>query len=151
MLTSLKVNSRADKKRKEDDPRQWSGSPLYGMKKYKPLPAMLAAFDAMIAARGDKDWKQLGYQAVRVCDHWANLTEQDRAGLAPAFPNAPDFLGEWSGLAWVAFLTGLVSVERRRECARRSIRLAVERGGGERLSPAEWESICSNYRSEPPF
>ena len=153
MLTSLKVNSLSEKKRKdkEDDPRRWSGHPRQGKAKYKPLPAMLEAFEDLLKARGDKNWKDVGYYAVRVCDHWANLPQAEREALAPAFPQSPEFLGEWSGGAWIAYLSGLISVPKRRDVARESLRLAVERGGGDRVLLPDWERICGGIPEEPPF
>jgi hypothetical protein len=153
MLTSLKVSSLSEKKRKtrEDDPRRWLGHPRQGKERYKPLPAMLEAFEAMIAARGDKNWKDVGYYAFRTCDHWANLPDAERAALAPAFPNSPDFLGEGSGGAWIAYLISLIVVPKRRECARGALRAAVARGGGGRVTPPEWASVCGNIFAEAPF
>lgn len=153
MLASLKVNSLADKKRKdrEDDPRRWSGSPLLGKGNYRPLPALLEAYECMIAARGDKDWKKVGYHAMRVCDHWANLPQTQRDALEGAFPGAPDFLGDWSGVAWVSYLAALTAVPERRERLGRALRAAVGGGGGGRSEPDERQRVCGNIPAEIAF
>jgi hypothetical protein len=144
MLTSLKVNSLADKKRKaqEDDPRRYSGGVLMHKVPYQPLPYLLEAFELLIKARGDKDWKSVGIWSIKVCDHWANLPSHERNALEEAFPGAPEFLGWWSGLAWVAYLNALIAVPKRREQIGGELREAVARGGGGRLPPSERDSVC---------
>jgi hypothetical protein len=144
MLKSLKVNSLADKKRRaqEDDPRRYAGGPLLNKAPYQPLPYLLEAFELLVKARGDKDWKTVGIWSIKVCDHWANLPPAERDALEDALPGAPEFLGWWSGLAWVAYLNALIAVPERREHIGRSLRAAVARGGGERLSPSERDSVC---------
>jgi hypothetical protein len=153
MLTSLKVNTLADKKRKaqEDDPRRYAGGPLLGNAPYTPLPHLLEAFELLIKARGDKDWKSVGIWSIKVCDHWANLPEAERDALEEAFPGAPEFLGWWSGLAWVAYLAALIAVPERRERLGGALRAAVARGGGGRLSPSERDSVCGDLVKEVSF
>jgi hypothetical protein len=144
MLTSLKVNTLADKKRKaqEDDPRRYAGAPLLNNAPYTPLPYLLEAFELLVIARGEKDWKSVGIWSIKVCDHWANLPQEQRDALEETFPGAPEFLGWWSGLAWVAYLNALIAVPKRREQIGRELRGAVARGGGGRVSPSERDSVC---------
>jgi hypothetical protein len=144
VLTSLKVNTLADKKRKaqEDDPRRYAGGALLNNTPYQPLRYLMEAFELLIIARGDKDWKNVGIWSIKVCDHWANLPQDERDALASAFPNAPEFLGWWSGVAWVAYVNALIAVPERREQIGRELRGAVARGGGGRLSPSERDSVC---------
>ena len=154
MVTSrTKVTTPADKKRRaqEDDPRRYAGSPLLNSASYRPLPYLLEAFELLVKARGDKDWKNVGIWSIKVCDHWANLPPQERDALAEAFPGAPEFLGWWSGLAWVAYLNALIAVPERREQIGGSLRAAVARGGGGGTPPPEWGSACGGLPREQSF
>lgn len=149
MVASHRVPAHAEQaKPKEDDPRRWAGALKGRTEKYRPLPAMLEALERTIAARGDRDWIKVGQNALRVCDHWANLAQDQRDALGRAFPNAPEFLGEWSGMAWVSYLNALLAVQTRRECARNALREAVARGGGAAVPPAVWDSVCGRPPAE---
>ena len=136
----------------EQDERRWWGV-RKGEAPPRPLEVLARRFDALIEGREQCQWETNGDKALRVCDAWANLTDDQRDDLQAegVFPNHPDFLGEWSGANWIFYLGCWVGAKERRERTRRAIQAAARGGGGDLLQDPVHGTVCGAQTREPSF
>jgi hypothetical protein len=116
-----------------------------------PLSRMYTAFQYMVWAREDRNWIMVGMYANALCSAYANLSEADKTLFAEALPNPPDYLGESSSRAWIAYLCSLIASLKRRERLGEAVRSAIVGRRGENFLPPVYRSLSAVDITECPF
>jgi hypothetical protein len=154
--TKYRINAaqQAEEKRSKHDQRKYmtGGNGSTRQTPGQVVMANLAQyFEWAVEGRQEKDWQRVGFWSLRVCDQYANLSQIAQEALGDVFPNPPAFLGEWSGVAWIAYLSALLTVKERREYARTRLRAAAQGSGDCRVEYAMQGAVCGGDMEEPPF
>lgn len=117
-----------------------------------PLCKFYESLQFVIWCREDLRWRQIALYEDYMCSAWANMSPATQEKLADVLPNPPDPLHVNSTLAWVAYLSFLLSAKSRRDALlERVVGIITEEFGEDFLPVLDESWIALDDAFTPPF